>query len=73
MDDRCTAAQSSGCGEYRVEHPRWKTYPLRSYEVDVDFKGLYGSNFAFLNGKQESSVLLAEGSDVTFHSGFRLP
>jgi hypothetical protein len=58
---------------YRVEHPRWRTYPLQSYQVDVDFKGLYGSTFAFLNGKQESSVLLAEGSEVTVHSGFRLP
>lgn len=58
---------------YQVEHPRWETYRLQSYQVDVDFEQLYGPEFAFLNGVRESSVLLAEGSGVTVHSGFRLP
>ena len=57
-------------GVYQVEHPRWQTYRLESYHVDVDFERLYGREFGFLNDVRESSVLLAEGSEVTVHSGF---
>jgi len=58
---------------YQVEHPRWETYRVQSYEIAVDFERLYGVEFGFLDGARESSVLLAEGSAVTVHSGFRLP
>ncbi|MGA7814742.1 YqjF family protein, partial [Caballeronia sp.] len=57
---------------YQVEHPRWQTYRLQSYEIAVDFGLLYGQEFALLNGTQASSVFLAEGSGVTVHSGFHL-
>lgn len=57
---------------YRVEHPRWETYRLQSYRVDVDFERLYGREFGFLNGVREAGVLLAEGSGVAVHSGYRL-
>lgn len=57
---------------YQVEHPRWQTYRLQSYEIAADFGTLYGPEFAFLNAARESSVLLSEGSAVTVHSGFRL-
>ena len=56
-------------GAYQVEHPQWQTYRLESYHVDVDFERLYGREFGFLNGVRESSVLLAEGSEVMVHSG----
>jgi hypothetical protein len=67
-----TKRSDGGTAAYQVEHPRWQTYRLQSYQVDVDFERLYGPQFAFLNGVRESSVLLAEGSGVTVHSGFRL-
>ena len=57
---------------YEVQHPRWQTYRLQSYEIAVDFGMLYGPQFAFLNGAKESSVLLAEGSGVTVGAGSRL-
>src|SRR5215469_6174984 len=57
---------------YQVEHPRWETYRVQSYEVDVDFERLYGREFGFLNETGESSVLLAEGSAVTVGVGSRL-
>ena len=57
---------------YRVEHPRWQTYKPRSYDIAVDFGLLYGASFAFLNDQPVSSVLLAEGSEVSVHSGSRL-
>jgi len=57
---------------YEVRHPRWEVYPIRSYEVVADFGALYGPAFAGLNGQQPASILLAEGSKVSVHSGVRL-
>ena len=67
-----TKRSDGGTAAYQVEHPRWQTYRLQSYQVDVDFERLYGRAFGFLKGVPESSVLLAEGSAVRVHSGFRL-
>jgi uncharacterized protein YqjF (DUF2071 family) len=50
--------------EYGVEHPRWEVYPVQSHQIKVDFEALYGSEFAFLNAQDPTSVLLAEGSEV---------
>ena len=36
-------------------------------------KASYGPTFANLTGAAPSSVILAEGSAVSVHSGFRLP
>ena len=58
--------------EYAVQHPRWQTYSLQDYTIDVDFGVLYGPGFASLNGQPAQSVLLAEGSAVSVHSGTRL-
>jgi uncharacterized protein YqjF (DUF2071 family) len=57
---------------YQVEHPSWQTYKPRSYQIAVDFGLLYGPTFASLTNHQPSSVLLAEGSAVSVHSGSRL-
>lgn len=51
--------------EYRVDHPRWKIYPVHDHLLDVQFGKIYGSRFAFLNNAAPNSVLLAEGSEVT--------
>ena len=67
-----TKRSDGSTSAYQVEHPRWETYRLQSYEIDVDFERLYGPEFAFLNGARESSVLLAEGSRVAVRSGFPL-
>lgn len=57
---------------YQVEHPRWETYRLQSYEIAVDFEKLYGPELGFLTDRSVSSVLLAEGSGVAVRSGFAL-
>jgi uncharacterized protein YqjF (DUF2071 family) len=51
--------------EYRVEHPRWEVYPVRSYRVDVDFANVYGEAFGFLSKQKPASVFLTEGSKVS--------
>ncbi|PWS28916.1 hypothetical protein DHW03_03520 [Pedobacter yonginense] len=55
--------------EYGVEHPRWKVYPVQDFKIDVDFTANYGNDFAFLNGVQPDSVMLAEGSEIKVMKG----
>lgn len=50
--------------EYEVCHPKWDHYPVKEYHLDIDFKGLYGKDFGFLNGQTPISVMLAEGSEI---------
>lgn len=51
--------------EYEVTHPRWDVYEVEDYEIEVDFKSIYGNEFEFLNSVQPHSVMLAEGSEIT--------
>ncbi|WP_299121916.1 DUF2071 domain-containing protein [uncultured Tenacibaculum sp.] len=51
--------------EYEVKHPKWKYYPLKSYNVNVDFLASYGKAFEFLNNLQPASVFLLEGSEIS--------
>ncbi|HEV2578433.1 MAG TPA: DUF2071 domain-containing protein [Acidobacteriaceae bacterium] len=67
-----TRRSDGSTSAYQVEHPRWQTYRVQSYEVAVDFNLLYGPQFAFLTDQGVSSVLLAEGSAVAVRSGSRL-
>ncbi|HXS11209.1 MAG TPA: DUF2071 domain-containing protein [Acidobacteriaceae bacterium] len=67
-----TRRNDGSTSAYRVEHPRWQTYRLQSYEIAVDFATLYGPEFGFLTDQWVSSVLLAEGSEVKVCSGSRL-
>jgi uncharacterized protein len=67
-----TRRSDGSTSAYQVEHPRWQTYRLQSYEIAVDFESLYGPEFAFLSDRLVSSVLLAEGSAVTVRSGLPL-
>ena len=67
-----TRRNDGSTSAYQVEHPSWQTYKPSSYEIAVDFGLLYGPSFAFLTDRWVSSVLLAEGSAVSVHSGSRL-
>lgn len=58
--------------EYGVEHPRWETYPVKEYTIDVDFERNYGKDFAFLNQQAPNSVMLAEGSSIFVLKGKKL-
>jgi len=58
--------------EYEVAHPRWQLYPVKEYEVDVDFNKVYGSDFAFLKDETPMSVYLAEGSEIIVRQGGKI-
>lgn len=50
---------------YEVTHPRWEQYPVQDYRIDVDFGENYGREFSILDKLRPTSVLLAEGSEIT--------
>jgi uncharacterized protein YqjF (DUF2071 family) len=55
-------------GEYKVEHPRWKIYPVMEYNIVCDFEKNYGSDFKSLTGMKPNSVYLAEGSGIKVYN-----
>lgn len=58
--------------EYQVEHPRWEIYPVKSYDINVDFEANYGKDFDFLSQSKPASVILAEGSPITVLKGKKI-
>lgn len=58
--------------EYEVAHPKWKVYPLKSYQINVDFGENYGSEFSFLSEAEPKSVFLAEGSEIEVKGGIKI-
>jgi uncharacterized protein YqjF (DUF2071 family) len=56
---------NSVTNEYEVTHPKWKQYKVESSEIKVDFGIVYGKDFEFLNKMEPSSIMLAEGSEIT--------
>lgn len=57
-------ARDGSARAYEVEHPVWALHAVRSLDVDVDFGGLYGPQWAFLADAEPSHATLAEGSGV---------
>ncbi len=67
-----TKLSSHKTSEYAVEHPRWETYNITDFTVDIDFECLYGSTFACLKNQQPHSVMLAEGSEILVRTGRKI-
>ncbi|MFZ5554886.1 MAG: YqjF family protein [Bacteroidota bacterium] len=67
-----TQTSRNKTSEYEVEHPRWKVYPVRSFEIKADFEQVYGKSFSFLNNINPVSVMLAEGSEIKVNKGVKL-
>lgn len=51
--------------EYQVTHPTWQHYPVYAVGEVLNFADTYGPRFAFLQGMEPASLILAEGSPVT--------
>lgn len=67
-----TAYSPTVTSEYGVEHPRWQVYPVKKYEIEVDFEAVYGTIFGFLSSQKPDSVLLAEGSKIQVRTARKL-
>ena len=51
--------------EYGVTHPGWQQYEVNHCDIQVDFGRLYGDEWHILNELKPTSVMLAEGSEIT--------
>jgi uncharacterized protein len=56
-----------GLLRYAVEHPCWRVYPGATALIDLDFRAVYGPEWAFLTGLAPTHVALAEGSPVAVY------
>ena len=63
-----TPVNDQVCSEYGVEHPRWTSYNVREFKIDVDFGKVYSPEFNFLGSQTPDSVMLAEGSEIVVRS-----
>jgi len=67
-----TKINNNVTSEYEVVHPRWQIYPVKSYDIKVDFNNVYGPAFAFLQEQTPVSVYLAEGSEILVKQGGKI-
>ncbi len=51
--------------QYQVEHPIWRIFDIKDYQIEVNFGDVYGEEFDFLSTQIPSSVLLANGSEIS--------
>jgi len=58
--------------EYKVEHPKWELFSVKTSEITVDFGSLYGEKFSFLSNEKPYSILLAKGSPIAVYKGAKL-
>jgi len=51
--------------EYEVTHPKWESYKINAFAINVDFGSVYGPDFKVLTEEKPKSVMLMEGSEIT--------
>lgn len=49
---------------YRVEHPIWEVYPVEQYQLNMNWRAIYGAQWEWLAHATPYSVVLAKGSAV---------
>lgn len=62
------AGRRGGALTFELEHESWKTYPVRSFDLEIDWSSLYGREWDALVGREPVSVVLADGSPVKLYS-----
>ena len=50
--------------EYAVQHPSWLVHKVKSYNIECNFKNLYGQAFSFLDDAKPDTVFMAQGSPI---------
>lgn len=54
----------SDCSEYRVEHPRWKTWKADTFSFAADVVALFGEQFSETLAGPPRSAFIADGSPI---------
>lgn len=52
---------------YEVVHPPWRVFPVQSYRIDLDWAGVYGPQWKFLNKAMPMSTVFADGSAIAVY------
>lgn len=69
----CYTRQRDGSTvEYRVTHPRWRTWEVDHSALTGDLAELYGAELARVLARPPASAFLAEGSPIAVHRPRRL-
>jgi uncharacterized protein len=58
-------ARNGSLVTYEVQHPVWRTHPVRSWQLDWDWADVYGPEWAHLQDAEPRSVFLAKGSEIS--------
>lgn len=67
-----TRQRDGGTVEYRVSHPRWRTWHVDTAELHGDFAAMYGAPLGAVLARPHDSAFLAEGSEIAVHLPARL-
>jgi uncharacterized protein YqjF (DUF2071 family) len=67
-----TRQRDGGTVEYRVAHPRWRTWTVTSASVTGELTALYGAAFGDVLSRDPDSAFLAEGSAIAVQFPRRL-
>lgn len=67
-----TRRRDGGTNEYRVEHPRWRTWRPDDVELTGPWRSLYGPELGAVIDRGPRSVVVAPGSRVAVHHGIRI-
>jgi uncharacterized protein YqjF (DUF2071 family) len=49
---------------YEVEHPVWEIFPVKKYDLKLDFGKAFGKKWELLNNTAPYNVLFAKGSEI---------
>ena len=58
--------------EYQVEHPSWRIFPVKDYQINYLPTKFYGEYFDNVVRQKPDSIFMAEGSEVIVRDGKRL-
>lgn len=64
--------RDGGCTEYCVAHPPWRLWQVIDAETDIDATHAFGAQFVEVFAQRPTSVLVAEGSEVSVGKGIRV-
>jgi uncharacterized protein YqjF (DUF2071 family) len=68
-----TRQRDGGTVEYRVDHPPWRVWQVRSARLEGDIVPLYGVDVASAISGAPASAFLADGSAVSLSLPVRIP
>ena len=54
---------------YRVQHPVWDIWPVKSFELNWNWTAAYGTRWSFLQERTPGSVIFVCGSEVCVYPG----